>query len=422
MNPSKLHSTLLNELNIVARGDEVISAEEPQYPVIVRLRPMRGADSVAALTTLPPMEMERRLSAFSAVAGKATRTEIEALSQHGAVEMVWLDEPVYALLDRSIPLLGINSVWQGGNEGAGIKVCVIDTGVDADHPDLQGRVIARKDFTGEGEEDGNGHGTHVAGIIGGDGTVSQGRIKGVAPRAEILGAKVLRNDGGGKMSTVIAALEWALDEGAQIANLSLGSRTPSDGTDATSVACNEAVAAGLIVMVAAGNEGPDAGTLNSPGVARDVITVGASTFSDGIATFSSRGPTKDGRIKPDVLLPGDGITSLRAGGTSAGQVVNEYYTVMSGTSMATPHAAGLAALMLTVNSTLKPADVKAIFQQSCKTLGLDPNTQGRGRVQGDVAVRLATPPINQPPTTTPPTPNEGNDGCLGAISRWFRSS
>lgn len=420
MNPSKLHPALLNELNVVARGEEIFSAEEPQYPVIVRLRPMRGAESIAALTTLPPMEMERQLLTFSSVAGRATRGEIEALSQHSAVEMVWLDEPVYATLDRSIPLLGINTIWQSGNEGAGVKVCVIDTGVDAAHPDLQGRVIARKDFTGEGEEDGNGHGTHVAGIVAGDGTVSQGRIKGVAPRAEILGAKVLRNDGGGKMSTVIAALEWALDEGAQIANLSLGSRTPSDGTDATSVACNEAVAAGLIVIVAAGNEGPDPKTLNAPGVARDVITVGASTFSDGIAAFSSRGPTADGRIKPDILLPGEGITALRAKGTALGQVVNEYYTVMSGTSMATPHAAGLAALMVAVNPTLKPADVKAIFQQSCKTLGLDPNTQGRGRVQGDVAVRLATP-ATTPPPNTPPTPT-GNDGCLAAISRFFGGS
>jgi len=334
--------------------------------------------------------------------------------------MVWLDEPVYATLDRSIPLLGVDTIWQGGNEGAGVKICVIDTGVDSAHPDLQGRVIARKDFTGEGEDDGNGHGTHVAGIIAGDGTVSQGRIKGVAPRAEILGAKVLRNDGGGKMSTVIAALEWALDEGAQIANLSLGSRTPSDGNDATSVACNEAVAAGLIILVAAGNEGPDASTLNAPGVARDVITVGASTFSDGIASFSSRGPTQDGRIKPDILLPGEGITALRAKGTALGQVVNEYYTVMSGTSMATPHATGLASLMLSVNPTLKPADIKAIFQQSCKTLGLDPNTQGRGRVQGDVAIRLATPPTDPPPPTTPPT--EGNEGCLGSIMRLFGGS
>ncbi len=269
-------------------------------------------------------------------------------------------------------------------------------------------------------DDGNGHGTHVAGIVAGDGSASQGRIKGVAPRAEIMGAKVLRNDGGGKMSTVIAALEWALDEGAQIANLSLGSRTLSDGTDATSVACNEAVAAGLIVVVAAGNEGPDSNTLNSPGVARDVITVGASTFADGIAPFSSRGPTKDGRIKPDILLPGDGITALRARGTTLGQVVNEYYTVMSGTSMATPHAAGLVALMLSVHPALKPADVKAILQQSCKTLGLDPNTQGRGRVQGDVALRLASPVTTQPPAT--PTPTDGNDGCFGAIMRFLGGS
>ncbi len=152
MNPSKLHATLLNELNIVARGDDIFSAEDPQYPVIVRLRPMRGAENVAALTALPPMEMERQLLAFSAVAGKATRTELEALSQHDAVEMVWLDEPVFATLDRSVPLLAVNTIWQGGNEGAGVKVCIIDTGVDANHPDLQGRVIARKDFTGEGEE------------------------------------------------------------------------------------------------------------------------------------------------------------------------------------------------------------------------------------------------------------------------------
>src|SRR5688500_1145395 len=118
--------------------------------------------------------MERRLLAFSSGAGRATRREIEALSQHGAVEMVWLDEPAFVTLDRSGPLRGIPEVWARGNEGAGVKVCIIDTGVDANHPDLQGRVMARKDFTGEGEDDGNGHGTHVAGIVAGDGSASQG--------------------------------------------------------------------------------------------------------------------------------------------------------------------------------------------------------------------------------------------------------
>ncbi len=393
MNSSKLHPKLVEALQTTAEGDAIGISAKIKYPIIVQVRP---TNAIGAMVTnnLPSMQIERTLPIISAVAGNATRDEIDALAQSNDVEKVWLDEPVFALLDQSIPLIGTPVVWNGGNEGEGIKVCVIDTGVDPTHPDLQGRVLAQRDFTGEGVADGNGHGTHVAAIVAGDGTTSGGMFKGVAPRARILGAKSLNNNGSGSLASVIAGIEWGVFEGANILNLSLGTSTPSDGTDALSVACNNAVAAGVVVCVAAGNSGPNTGTIGSPGAAEAVITVGASTDNDTIANFSSRGPTTDGRNKPDVVAPGHRIIAALSnlapnfGDPVPGQPL---HAEASGTSMATPHVSGISALVLVANSALTPAEVKVILRESALDLGLDANTQGTGRVQADVAVNLAMP-------------------------------
>lgn len=387
MNSSKIHPKLLEQLGMAEIAGATRDLEEFRLPVIVKLRPLAEGE-IGAADALP-IEVQRDLTLISAVAGQATQAEINELAARDDVEQVWLDEPISAKLEHSIPLLGIDTIWQGGNEGQGIKIAILDTGVDESHPDLQGRVIAQTDFTGQGNDDGNGHGTHVAGIVAGDGSASNGRFRGVAPQAELIAAKVLKNNRVGNSSWAILGLEWAMNEGAQIINLSLGTDTPSDGNDALSVACNNAVQAGFVLCVAAGNEGPNPQTVGSPGAAELVITVGATTLADDVADFSSRGPTLDGREKPDILLPGHQITSLLAStAPNFGVSVNAHYTVDSGTSMATPLASGIAALMLVVNPTLTPADVKAILRASALDLGLDPNTQGAGRVQGDFAVNI----------------------------------
>ena len=227
-------------------------------------------------------------------------------------------------------------MWQQlGNRGEGVTVCIIDTGIDSDHPDFAGRIGLTKDFSGKGSvEDGNGHGTHVASTVAGTGAASNGKYVGVAPAASILVAKVLSDAGGGRMSDVMAGVEWAVQNGADVLNLSLGSDGNSDGKDALSTMCN--------VAVDAGNAGPGANTVGSPGAADKVITVRASTDTDGMANFSSRGPTADGRVKPDISAPGTKIIAARATGTP----LDDNYTSAQGTSMATPHVAGLCALIL----------------------------------------------------------------------------
>jgi len=281
-------------------------------------------------------------------------------------------------------------------------VAVVDTGIDPSHPDFAGRISAVQDFTGEGARDNNGHGTHVAGIIAGAGN----KYKGVAPEALLYAAKVLHGDGSGYMSEVIGGLEWAVQQRVKVINLSLGGVGPCDGSDALSAACDAAVDRGVVVCVAGGNYGPSASSIGPPGCARKVLTVGACTCADAVANFSARGPTADGRVKPDVLLPGVDIVSARAQGTSMGTPADALYTKASGTSMATPHCAGLAALLLEAFPELEPAQLKERVMSTCKTLGLEPNTQGKGVADAFQAFQGA-------PVTPPPPPV--GPGCALAL-------
>lgn len=415
MDESKLHSALREAL--AETRVRALEAAPPALPIIVCYT---ETEVTRALAEPTEWGGERRYALIPAASGEATPDQIEQLSEREDVAIIWLDERVYAFLDTSAPKIGVPAVWGDDNRGAGVKIAIVDTGIDPNHPDFSGRIAATTDFTGEGDRDGNGHGTHVASIAAGSGAGSEGKYIGVAPEATILAAKVLRNDGTGLMSSVMAGVEWAVDQGAQVINLSLGSPGPCDGSDALSTICNAAVDAGVIVCAAAGNEGPATRTVGSPGCATRVITIGASDDDDHIANFSSRGPTSDGRVKPDVVFPGVNIVAARAGGTSMGRPVNDFYTSASGTSMATPHAAGTCALILHANPGLSPDQVKDIFRQAAVNLGLDPNRQGAGRVDAAIAVQIArgeepapapTPP---PPVPTPPPPPEvpPPPGCL----------
>ncbi|MGQ9585469.1 MAG: S8 family peptidase [Anaerolineae bacterium] len=339
---------------------------------------------------------------------------VHALARDPVVERVWLDEWVHTCLDVSVPLIRAPHVWEVGFRGKGIRVGIVDTGIDREHPDFAGRILAGKSFLGAQYQDDNGHGTHVAGILAGSGAASGGRYEGVAPEALLYVAKVLRADGSGLMSHVMAGVEWAVDQGAQVVNLSLGGVGPCNGTDALSELCDAAVELGVVVCVAAGNAGPGTATVGPPGCARQVITVGASDDNDQVARFSSRGPTLDGRVKPDVVFPGVGIVSCRAQGTNMGTAVNDRYTSASGTSMATPHASGAAALLLEAAPALTPAQVKSFLQRTAVNLGLDPNTQGSGRADCFAAYQAILP---EPPPPPPEPPEPG--GCLTALLRLF---
>ncbi|WP_010480187.1 S8 family serine peptidase [Thermococcus zilligii] len=267
-------------------------------------------------------------------------------------------------LDESAAQVMATNMWNLGYDGSGITIGIIDTGIDASHPDLQGKVIGWVDYVNgrSSPYDDNGHGTHVASIAAGTGKASNGKYKGMAPGAKLVGIKVLGRDGSGSISNIIAGVDWAVQNkdkyGIRVINLSLGSSQSSDGTDSLSQAVNNAWNAGIVVCVAAGNSGPYKYTIGSPAAASKVITVGAVDKYDVITDFSSRGPTADNRLKPEVVAPGNWIIAARASGTSMGQPIDTYYTAAPGTSMATPHVAGIAALLLQAHPTWTPDKVK----------------------------------------------------------------
>ncbi len=337
---------------------------------------------------------------------EATAEGIEELSADPDVEKIWPDLPVYACLDNSVPRIGAPDVWDLGYTGRGVKVAVMDTGVDPAHPDFAGRLAATKDFTGEGYTDNNGHGTHVAGALCGSGAASNGLYRGVAPDASLIAAKVLKHDSSGMMSNVIAGLEWAIEQGARIINLSLGGKGPADGDDALSDACNAIVRDyGIVVCAAAGNFGPALWSVGPPGAASEVITVGAATDEDTVAIFSSRGPvgTDDNpQIKPDILFPGTDVISCRASNIQFGEPLNEWYTRSQGTSMATPYAAGTAALMLQANPNLSPRQIKELLMRTALNLGVRAYEQGAGRADlGKAFMSLSAIPT---PSASPTEP------------------
>jgi subtilisin family serine protease len=301
---------------------------------------------------------------------------------------IWLDHKITVDDDVSAVQIGVPSAWAAGYDGTGIKVAILDTGIDLTHPDLQGKVADSKVFTGESSvQDGFGHGTHVAGIIAGSGTASNGTYKGVAPGAQLVIGKVLDNTGSGSDSQVIAGMQWAAASGARVVNMSLGS-SPTDGTDPVSEAVNQLTAAtGTLFVIAAGNSGPSEQTVGSPGAADAALTVAAVDSSDQIASFSSRGPRAgDGALKPDIAAPGVSIIAARAAGTNLGPAVGTYYVKLSGTSMATPHVAASAAILAGEHPTWTAVQLKSALMSSAKDLGVNPYEQGAGRVDIGQAV------------------------------------
>ncbi|WP_435055672.1 S8 family serine peptidase [Micromonospora aurantiaca (nom. illeg.)] len=304
------------------------------------------------------------------------------------VERVWLDGRARVALEHSVPQIGAPAAWAAGRDGAGVRVAVLDTGVDADHPDLAGRVAEARDFTGGGSaRDGHGHGTHVAATVAGSGAASAGLRKGVAPGARLLVGKVLDDSGSGYDSGIIAGMEWAARSGAKVVSMSLGG-APTDGTDPMSQAVNDLTAeTGALFVIAAGNDG-EPRSVGSPGAATAALTVGAVDRDDVLADFSSRGPRLgDNGLKPEITAPGVGIVAARAAGTTMGTPVDDAYTRASGTSMATPHVAGAAAVLAQEHPGWTAAQLKdALVSTTRPSTGATVFEQGAGRV--DVARAL----------------------------------
>ncbi len=344
-----------------------------------------------------------------------------------ASDFAMIFNPQTGIWNASTPYtMGVNKVWEKGVFGTGVRVAVLDTGVDLSQKDLAGRVVATASFTTEAFGDGNGHGTATAGLVASQAVNTYFgfiKVRGMAPGAEIMAAKVLTDGGFGYDSWIISGIEWAVDgpdgnpatpDGAQIISMSLGGlEVSNDGIDPTSLALDRAADMGVVSFVAAGNEGMGRGTIGSPGVSRTTITVGASTNNaeamfllgywpftkfngqyyardyenNHIIWFSSRGPTADGRVDPDVAAVGAWGPAIAPGNSANLQ--------FGGTSMATPVAAGIGALVFEAYMNAHagvgptPAQMKAIMMGTAMDLGYAPAEQGAGRVDALKAYEAA---------------------------------
>jgi serine protease AprX len=324
-----------------------------------------------------------------------------------------VDHPLNVMDDLTNGATGVSAAWNSGFTGAGVGVAVIDSGINDSHPDLMNstqsasRVVYHQDFTGTATSNASGarydlygHGTHVAGIIGGNGYLSGGHYEGVAPGVNLIDLRALDANGAGTDSTVIAAIQRAIalqnTYNIRAINLSLGRGIPVSYTqDPLCQAVESAWKSGIVVVVAAGNLGRLSvggsngfGTITAPGNDPYVLTVGAtksngsSAFSaETKASYSSKGPTTyDHVVKPDIMAPGNAVVSLAAPGTIlaaaypnelvTGTDGNSDYLTLSGTSMATPAVAGAVALLLQEQSTLTPDQVKARLMKTASKMGL----------------------------------------------------
>jgi subtilisin family serine protease len=293
--------------------------------------------------------VDKEFHSIPAVVIKASPEKIMELTSHQSVKKIYLNEKVHVHLDSSVPMIKANQVVTEGIDGTGVKICVVDTGIDDSHPALK-PLIAEYDFINLDEDatDDYGHGTHVAGII----ASQDPTYKGVAPGSSLMAAKVLDYSGSGTFADVMAGIEWCVDNGADIISLSLGGSTTYTGTcdyDPLAMSVNSVVSKGIIVVVSAGNSGTSG--LTSPACASKVIAVGSVDKNGNIADSSSRGN------ELDLVAPGVNIKST-VPMTSCYLCDSSGFRYLSGTSMAAPHVTGVIALLLQTNPSLNVEQVK----------------------------------------------------------------
>lgn len=411
-----------------------------EYRVVVALK--NGVDKTAALDCVRSLggKLNAEYSLINAILVSLSADKIPMLTSLEGVDKILLDEKKYlipvpksddsdAAIENFIKTypywysqfpfwIGADKAWDMGIDGLGVTVAVLDTGIFYEHPDLAGVVSDYKVFTSEEDvfpHDGYGHGTACTGCVAAQGIVDWDldvpgtyfKVKGVAPGAKILGGKVLTDQGWGWDSWIIKGIEWAVENGADVISMSLGGlEIPNDGNDPTCLALEAATSRGVACFVAAGNE-QGLGSVGSAGCGRNVITVGASTENsfiyywlgywptwyaygyenDQLIFWSSGGPTADGRVDPDVCAIGAWGFTLDT---------HPYYLWLQfgGTSMATPIAAGVGALVIQAyrqsnGISPAPAEVKNILMNTAKDLGYDANRQGAGRVAAYEAVLAA---------------------------------
>lgn len=320
---------------------------------------------------------------IDSIAGTVELSLIHNLLELPGVVFIELDGILEIKMEDVVPAHGVDLVWQDtGYTGAGVTMAIIDTGIDGNHSGLDDldddnstndtKVIAFYDAINNpgatnGSEifpyDDNGHGTHCAGITAGTGAPTFQHV-GVAPHANLVGVKVLSGSGSGSFAQVMAGMQWTVEKrhefNIRAASMSLGGPGPIEWTSAEEESvnrmANEMMRSGVALFIAAGNSAGSA-TIGTPGSAEDVITVGALDKDTAIAVYSSQGPTEEGRIKPNLAFVGSSVNAPDAN-------TGDGYVALSGTSMATPGAAGVGVLMFQANPDLSPFDIRNIMQET----------------------------------------------------------
>ncbi|TCC11362.1 S8 family serine peptidase [Kribbella soli] len=389
----RLDPELFNVTSLVDQGYDDASVKS--IPLIVQYRPglraaavtPQHADRGATLESIGGLGLSAHKAEasqfWSGITASTARSAVPSLSsntgQFGAgIQKVFLDGKVEASLAESVAQVGAPDAWAQGLDGTGTTVAVLDTGIDQTHPDVAGQIAETKSFVpGETTEDVNGHGTHVASTVAGTGAASNGVEKGVAPAAQLAIGKVLNDSGSGAESWIIEGMEWAAHR-AKVVSMSLGSTEASDGTDPMALAVDELSAeTGALFVIAAGNYGRVSG-IGSPGAAASALTVGAVDKDDARAYFQDMGPRLgDATVKPEIVAPGVDVLAARAAKSSG----TGSYKSLSGTSMATPHVAGAAALLVQKHPDWTGEQVKAALVSTAKPLAGETAYQvGGGRL------------------------------------------
>ncbi len=356
---------------------------EKTLPLIIDFDHTPGDEEIKMLSEQVNYQHQWTLEGIDALAGRVPVGDILTASRLQGVVMLELDGILEVTNGDAAVLHGVDTVWQDtGYDGAGSTVAIIDTGIDGNHSSLDDhdddpltndpKVIGFYDPVNNpsltnGTEvfayDDQGHGSHCAGTTAGTGAPTYEHI-GMAPQASLVGVKVLDAGGSGSFATVMAGMEWTVENrykfNIRAASMSLGGPGAIEWTsseeDSVNRYANEMVRAGIALFIAAGNTAVSA-QIGTPGSAEDAITVGALDKNSAIAVYSSQGPTEEGRVKPNIAYVGSNVMSVAFN-------TGDQYTDMSGTSMATPGAAGVAALMLQANPDLSPFDIRNIMQET----------------------------------------------------------
>jgi len=385
---------------------ELVTKHNEFKKKLLNLRNRKGIKKGASGAGSSDIILREYMNVFNGMALELSPSEVNEIKGWDEVK-IYPDNEGKALLMDSIPLIRADEAWGIGYTGEGVSIAVIDSGIDYTHPDLGGcfgtgcKVVGGYDFYNNDDDpmDDYGHGTHCAAIAAGNGV-----LKGVSPDAELYAYKVFSGDGSFYESDFIAAVEKAVEEDVDIISMSGGGMGNPD--DPMSQAVDNAVDDGIIVVVAAGNSGPDGdfdcrhgrddteNSICSPGTARKAVTVGAADKNDVIAGFSSRGPTTIGALKPDVVAPGVEICAAQYGDWNDEEhCVDDEHIAISGTSMATPHVAGTAALIKQAHPTWSALEVKYALRNTAKDLNDDIIAQGHGRIDVLDAVRSSKPAV-----------------------------